>query len=307
MLATEGQACAGTVRQEGEAIGVISWRRRCTAVALTRVARTSVTIVLFGIASALGAASAQARTVCGTAPAVGVAYRVASAHLELHLTGHFSDAEGDHEEASITMTSNLSRPLGPSLSDGALFFACPGKKPVWTSHTALGPLCFVVSSSWYEPHISSGEPPTSGTCDGSFHAEPGINASWHAELFTGAGLLGIPPTPELAVGTYVNATRVGGCEIEDREILRDAAAAGLDHSQLEKFSLPDGKLRHAARRVSIPVDAGYSGKVPLYGYREYAPGPVSTLEFRWQGEITFSRAYTCPPNGCRLPEELNGT
>jgi hypothetical protein len=34
---------------------------------------------------------------------------------------------------------------------------------------------------------------------------------------------------------------------------------------------------------------------------------VSTLDFRWHGEITFWRAYACTPNGRRLPEELNST
>jgi hypothetical protein len=305
------------VREEGK-VEVIRIRHSYTTVGRVAIVSTAgvrrsrsvrlcASMALVAASGALLATSAQAETVCGTVPAVGVAYRVAAAHLELHLTGHYTDAEGDSEEATITMTSNLSRPLGPSLSDGALFSACPGKTPHWMSHAALPHVSFAVSSSWYEPHASLGEPPTSGTCAGSFQAEPGINASWHADLFTDAGLIGQPRKPELAIGTYVNASRVGGCEIENREILRDAAVDGLDHPRLETVSLPESKLRHAARRVSIPVDISYSGKVPLYGYQEYAPGSVSTLDFHWQGEITFARAYTCTPNGCRLPEELNGT
>jgi hypothetical protein len=274
--------------------------------------RRCVTVCLSGAvvaaAGSLFAAGAQAETVCGTVPAVGVVYRVASANLELHLTGHFHDATGDHEEASITMTSHQSTPLGPSKRDSAVVLGCPGKFLKWRSYGDLENLTFVVNDSWYEPNVNEpGNPPTTGSCQGDFRATAAIDSAWDTELFTAMGSAGIPRSPELAISSYVNPSRAGSCDLENREILRDAAAGGLDQPRYLKFRLPKKKLMHATRRVRIPVSAGYSGKVPLYGYQEYAPGPESTLDYHWQGEITFSRAYTCTPNGCALPEELNGT
>jgi hypothetical protein len=254
------------------------------------------------------AANAQALTACGTVPAVGVVWRVASANLELHLSGHFEDAAGDHEEASITMTSHLQKALGPSKRDSAVFFGCPGKTPKWSADARLDNLTFAVGDSWYEPNTSEpGNPPLTGSCEGTYHAEGLIEAAWHFELLTESGSTRVPRAPELLISSYVNPSRAGDCDLENREILRDAAAAGLDKRLFAKFRLPAGKLWHAARRVTVPVDASFSGRVPQYGSQEYAPGPVSTLDFHWHGEITFARAYTCTPNGCALPEELNGT
>jgi hypothetical protein len=313
VLATQEQARTLTVRAEGEALEMSRAGRKSAPRTITNGALKTVsavclsTAVAAAAAGALFEAGAQALTVCGTVPAVGAAYRVSAAHLELHLTGHFADAEGDHEDATITMQSQLPRALGPSLRDGALFFGCPGKIPKWSSHANLPNLTFAVSSSWYESNALSGNQPTSGTCQGSYHAEATISASWNTDLLSEAGVLGAPRTPELTISSYVNDSSIGGCKLEDREILADAASGGLDRYRLIKIPLPAQKLWHAARRVTVPIDASFSGQVPQSGYREYAPGPVSTLDFHWQGQITFARAYTCTPNGCRLPEELDGT
>jgi hypothetical protein len=271
---------------------------------------TALCLTTASAAAAVGAlfeTGAQALTACGTVPAVGAAYGVSAAHLELHLTGHFANAEGDHEDATITMQSQLPRALGPSLRDGALLFACPGKTPRWSSHADLPSLAFAVSSTWYESNAPSGNAPTSGTCQGTYHADARIAASWNTDLFGEAGFVGVPRTPELTISSYVNDWSIGGCKLEDREILADAASGGLDRYRLIKIPLPAKPLSHAARQVTVPINASFSGRVPQYGYQEYSPGPVSTLDFHWQGQITFSRAYTCTPNGCRLPEELNGT
>jgi hypothetical protein len=273
------------------------------------VMRRCVKVCLSGAVVAAGASmfatGAQASTVCGTVPAVGVVWRVASANLELHLTGQFADADGDHEAASITMTGHLPKALGPSRRDSAIFFGCPGRTPKWSAAAVLPKLTFAVNDSWYEPNTSEpGNPPLTSSCEGTFQADAGIDAAWHTQLLTESGPTRVPRTPELLIGSYVNPSRAGSCDLENREILRDAAAAGLGKRLFETFRLPAGKLWHSARRLTVPVDASYSGKVPQYGYQEYAPGPVSTLDFHWQGAITFSRAYTCTPNGCRLPEEL---
>jgi hypothetical protein len=270
---------------------------------MRRAARVIVIVVplslLSPVAGPVLTGSAQARTVCGTVPAVGVVYRVARANLELHLTAHFQDAAGDHQEATLTATYSSSHWPGAGTLDGALFNGCPGKPPVWSATTKFAPLTYSVSAAWQKASVEPGEP-ASGSCAGSYRASAGLEAAWHFPLTSAESEQFVRQrSPKVAFGQYVESER-GSCKMEEIEVLEDAVKGALDKRFVSMVHVPRQTLWHEGPRFALPISESYVGPVQLEGIYSGSPGAVTSVDLKWRGSVSFARAYTCQPNGCRL-------
>jgi hypothetical protein len=249
---------------------------------------------------------ADALTRCGAVPAIGVAYRVGATHVRLHMTAHFQDAQGDHQDATLTADWRMrgQPPIGPG--EFGIFGACPGKKPLhppyWFSSVGGSPR-LTISASWYDTGNDAGTAPFSGSCQGSFVYELGLDSAWRADLDTSQGITTIGRHPTQAVSGYVNVGPSGACSTDNLEIAADAIQGGLDSAHTAPIRLPTAALMREGRTAKIPVGVSWSGRVGQYGIKEGDPGAVSTVSISWQGTITLRRAYTCTPNGCGLPNQ----
>ena len=270
-------------------------------------------VIAIGAASALIAPLADARSVCGAEPAVGVVYRVAAVHLNLQVTGHFQDASGDYQDATFTM-DGISHPRFSYKNFGD-FGGCPGDPPScivgasicrgdWWSSTVTT-MTTQVTESGFDSGAQSGNPPASSSCAGSYRGAPTIMSAWRTTLFAGQGAAGTPRKPRLAVGAYVQPLQFGTCVISNVEVLSDIVSGVLNNTYYARTRLAMGVLWHTRRRFTMPVNVSYSGGIPVTGDQYYAdPGARTTVNLRWQGSISFARAYTCTPNGCRPPTQL---
>lgn len=276
-------------------------------------ARAAGAAVLTAAVVALLTATAQARTVCGQEPAVGVVYRVAAVHLTLTITGHFQDDVGDYENATFT-TDEISHPpfnyqnfgdFGGCRGDPSTCIAhAPICRGVWWSSTAVE-TSTAVTESEYDSGMQDGSPPSTSSCQGSYRSGREITSAWRTPLNTGAGVAGTPRRPKLAVGDYSTPLQFGTCDVDNVEVLDDIVTDVLYHTYFAPTTLSLNVLWRAGRQLTMPVNVTYSGPIPVVGYEQYEDdGASTTASVHWQGSIRFVRAYTCKPNGCAPPAEL---
>lgn len=268
-----------------------SIRRRLTHLACLAAVATGV--------SAAPQAHAGA-TPCGL-PSFGAVYRVGAAHLKLNLTAHYRDSAGDSQDATITM-DGTAHPAGlASPTNYALFNHGLCDQPLFQSLSTLHPLTFSANVSWYDSGVESGSPPSNGGCSGSYQAAVTLESAWHLDLRTASNNFVKPRSPELDIGSYVNPARIGTCNQNDIEILRDAISAGLDTAHYAHFKLAVSTLQRAGREFAIRLNVTHSGSVPIQGVQYFgAPGAAATVDLQWQGSVPFRHEYSCP-HGCLPP------
>lgn len=289
---------------------------------MSEVAPSRLLLPMFCVLAALAGAplalspSAQARTVCGSTPALGLGYAVSAAHLTLSLTAHFQDAAGDHQDATVSMSYRLAHRQPPDDQfNGALFNWCrPGSGPgvsylpvggEWFSYFTTVPRpTYNVSVSWYDSGVETYNPPSSGSCQGSYRAGTRIDGAMNGDLDSptpGVSKIGRTPRFFILVDGPGNL-QIGGCDASYNglEVLYDTVGYDI-YSRVFKLSLPLRRLRHSATRIVMPFSVTYSQRPGPNGNQSLDAGASTVLTAHWQGSITYSRAYSCQPNGCRLP------
>lgn len=241
-------------------------------------------------------------------------YAVSATRLTLHLTAHFQDSAGDHQDATVTMTYRLPHSQPPTDGfDGAVFNACPrGSSPAiaylpaagsWFSYFTPVPRArYNVSASWFDSGVETSSPPSFGSCQGSYQAGTRIDSAMNADLDSPQqGVIKVGRTAKFLL--YVDGPdnlQIGTCDANNVEVLYDTVAYDI-YSGVLKLSLPVRQLRRAGRRIVIPIDVRYSQRLPSNGDQGNDAGASTTLTAHWQGSITYSRSFTCRPNGCQLP------
>ena len=164
------------------------------------------------------------------------------------------------------------------------------------------------SASWYDSGVQSGDPPYNGSCYGSYRNPAFVDSGWQwplTALTTPSGNYLVPRTPEADIYAVEDASSFGSCNRADTEIIEDTMMAGVDTPLAIHITLPLATLRHAGRRVVIPINLTRSGPVAMNGVESSNPGAVSTVTLSWHGGITYSRAYTCSPHNCVGPQNYS--
>lgn len=254
-------------------------------------------VIAIGVGAGVSAAPAAAD--CGPGNFAGVVYHVSSAHLQLQLTGHFQDTAGDYQDTTFTLNDVVSHPLALTQSRFALFNSC--SPPIYGSNAAI-PGVYSVNASWY----SAGDPPSTGSCQGTYRAPTAVESAWHHSL---AGVLNAsgnpitPRSPELDVTSVLPSLTFGSCNASDTGIIRDAADR-LATGFAIPLRLPVASLRRGGARLVLSFNVTREGSVPDGGANSFNPGAASTIKLHWQGTVTYARSYTCHPHGCVLPSYL---